>query len=216
MFDNLSKKFVIISSIIVIISVIFVLFNYKTRGLAYYGPHINENRQYMESHVGMGSTGNSNIELWLSFIGILSTLFAVFFVYTGFKIENTKEKIDSAEKRIFDLERKIQEEVYEYARQLEYCMSYIIQKQFDKALDALVVLRSEPFVLKDDRKINTCCFFLAHCYYEKGLSEKDDVKKKENIAVAVEYINQAISDPAHPFKNEIINAFNELDQQSTI
>jgi hypothetical protein len=214
MFNAINKKFLIVCVIFILISAGFVLLCRDGNAVIREELHTRENRQ--SQCFNQPTSGNSNIDSWLSFIGILTTLFAVFFVYTGFKIDNTKEKIDGAEKRILDLEKKIQEEIYEYARQLEYCMSYIVQKNFDKAIDALTVLRSEPIVLKDGRKINTCCFFLAHCYYEKGLVEKDIIKKKENLALAVEYINQAIIEPTHPFRNEIINAFNELDKKQNI
>lgn len=153
-------------------------------------------------------SSDTDVEHWLTFVSILTTLFAIFFVYTGFKIDSTKEKVDEAEKRVLNLEKNIQDEIYEYARQLEYCMSYIIQRQFDKAIDALTILRNEHFVLKDDRKINTCCFFLAHCYYERGLQESDQQKQQEDLAYAVAYIDQAIDDSMHPLKQEIINAFN--------
>jgi tetratricopeptide (TPR) repeat protein len=149
-----------------------------------------------------------NSERWMTFMSILATLFAVFFVYTGFKIDSTKDKVDEAEKRILETERKINEDIFEYGKQLEYAMSFIMQKQYQKAIDALTVLRNEPFVLKYDWKINTCCFFLAHCYYERGVSDRNP----EDLALAVEYINQAISDSSHPYKNEIINAFEALDK----
>ncbi len=154
-----------------------------------------------------------NSDKWMTVMTIISTIFAVFFVYTGFKIDSTKEKVDEASKNIIAIEKKINEDIYEYTTQLQYSMAFIVQKQYAKAIDALTVLRNEYFVLKDDRKINTCCFFLAHCYYERGITHIEDLKlKKEDLALAVEYINQAISDSSHPFKNEIINAFNALDQ----
>jgi hypothetical protein len=151
-----------------------------------------------------------NSDKWLTFMSILSTLFAVFFVYAGFKIESTKEKVDNAEKRVLDLEQKIEEDIYEYSRQLEYCMSFIMQKQFDKAIDALTVLRNEPFVLRDGRKINTCCFFLAHCYYERGIINRS----KDDLAIAVQYIDEAIEDDNHPFKMEIVKMFASMDNNS--
>jgi hypothetical protein len=206
--NMINKKFIILLIIFSLISALFVFFNYEwidaSNGLLM-------NHSTMFRNDGECNNSSLNTEPWLSFFGMLSTLFAVFFVYSGFKIDNTKEKIENAEKRIIELERKIQEDIYEYARQLEYCMSFIVQKQFDKAIDSLTVLRSEAFVLRDGRKVNTCCFFLAHCYYEKSLQESDNEKKKEDLAFAVEYINQAIEDPTHPFRSEIINAFNEAD-----
>lgn len=158
-------------------------------------------------------------EMWITFMSILATFFAVFFVYTGFRIETVKEKIedakdkvDGAEKKVSEIEKTIQEDIYEYAMQLQYCMSYIIQGEYGKAIDALTVLRNERCVLKDNNKINTCCFFLAHCYYEMGIRESNNQRKREDIALAIEYIDQAIKDPMHPLRNEIIDAFNLLDK----
>ena len=154
---------------------------------------------------------NNNVEKWLTFVSILSTIFAVFFVYAGFKIDSTKEKVDEAEKRILNLEKNIQEDIYEYARQLEYCMSYIVQHKIKKAIDALSILSHEHFVLKDNRKQNTCYFLLPHCYYEKSGKESGEVKK-ESLAEAVYNINLAIEDATHPLKIEIISAFNAVDK----
>ena len=196
---------------LILISAFFTILSYGHVAHAVDRPNFYQNGSALHYQIVDEGDKNINVEPWLTFFGILSTFFAIFFVYSGFKIENTKEKIEGMVRRVEEFEKKIQEEIYEYARQLEYCMSYIVQKQFDKAIDALTVLRNEYFVLKDSRKINTCCFFLAHCYYERGLSVVDSVKKKEDLALAVEYINQAISDPLHPLKMEIINAFTSLD-----
>ena len=100
-----------------------------------------------------------NSDRWMTWMSILSTIFAVFFVYSGFKIDNTVKAVDGHEKRMRD--------IHEYTVQLEYCMSFIIQKQYGKAIDALEVLRREGFVWNDSYKKNTCNFFLAHCYYER-------------------------------------------------
>jgi TolA-binding protein len=145
-------------------------------------------------------------ERWLTFMSMLATVFAIFFVYTGFKIDATKDKVDEASKRMGEIEKKA-EETLEYATQLQYAMSFIIQKQYDKAIDALTVLSKEYYVLKDSRKINTCDFFLAHCYYERGKPNRN----KDDLAMAVQYIDEAIEAPDHPFKNEIINEFKKLD-----
>lgn len=205
-----SEKRIVVIVILFILS--FLVFHIVFNRNRDYGDYRTTKHGYFYQNYTISGQNQSSSEDWLGFLGILSTIFAVFFVYTGFKIDSTKEKIDEAEKRIINLEKNIEEDIYEYARQLEYCMSFIIQKQFDKAIDSLVVLRNEPFVLKDNRKLNTCYFFLAHCFYEKSLHNSDKDRKKEDMALAVEYINQAIVDPLHPFRNEIINAFNELDK----
>ncbi len=124
------------------------------------------------------------------------------FVYSGFKIDDTVARVKEAEIRMRD--------IHEYTIQLEYCMSFILQKQYDKAIDALEVLRKEPLVWKDTNKRNTCNFFLAHCYYERGTARNDS----EDLAIAVQYIDDAINDAQNPFKMEIINKFNELDKSN--
>ncbi len=102
----------------------------------------------------------------MTFMAILSTIFAVFFVYSGFKIDDTVEKVKSAEKKIAGLADDMQD-IQEYTVQLEYCMSLVMQKQYTKSIDALEVLRKETFVWNDSSKRDTCNFFLAHCYYER-------------------------------------------------
>lgn len=140
---------------------------------------------------------------------IMSTIFAVFFVYAGFRIEDTKNKITEAKNSIKDTEKRVQEDILEYGIQSEYSMSYIMQKQYDKAIDALTVLRHEPFVLKDDRKINTCNYFLANCHYERGILQGEE----SDLAIAVNYIDDAIEDSNHPLKMEIINAFEKVNSK---
>ncbi len=141
-----------------------------------------------------------NSDRWITWMSILSTIFAVFFVYSGFKIDNTVKAVDGHEKRMRD--------IHEYTVQLEYCMSFIIQKQYGKAIDALEVLRREGFVWNDSYKKNTCNFFLAHCYYERWSIDKS----LDDLTLAVQYINEAIPDEsAHPFKIEIIDKFKEFD-----
>lgn len=109
---------------------------------------------------------SDNTDRWMTFMTILSTIFAVFFVYSGFKIDDTVEKVKSAEKKIVGLADDMQD-IQEYTVQLEYCMSLVMQKQYTKSIDALEVLRKESFVWNDSSKRDTCSFFLAHCYYER-------------------------------------------------
>ena len=153
------------------------------------------------------SEKEKNSDRWLTFTSILSTLFAVFFVYTWFKIEWTKNKVDEAEKRILENEKRFNEDIFEFAHQLQYAICYMLEKQYEKAIDAFTVLKSEPFVLKSSKKLNTCYYFLAHCYYERWVLEND----KWDIAIATEYIDLAIDNPLHPFKREIVEKFNEMN-----
>ncbi len=138
-----------------------------------------------------------NSDRWMTFMTILSTIFAVFFVWAGFKIENVKENLVWVRKDVKD--------TMEFWIQLQYCMSFIIQKQYDKAIDSLEVLRKESFVWYDSKNFNVCNFFIAHCYYEKG--------SKDDLAIAVDYVNQMYEDSElNPFKEEVIAKFEELDK----
>lgn len=200
---KISNNFIVKASILVVLSVIAHLMIYTLSSTGTYSGHDQFHNMFYPSN-----SQSSGTEQLLFFVTFLSTLFAIFFVYTGFKIDSTKEKVDEAEKRVLSAEKMFNEDILEYGNQLQYSMSFIVTKQYKKAIDALSVLRSEPMVLKDNRKINTCNFYLAHCYYEKGLLESS----KDDLALAVEYVDQAFEAEDHPFKLEIINAFNEMDK----
>lgn len=201
---KVSNNFILKASILIVLSVIAHLMLYMFSSAGTYSGHHQFHNIFYTNNSQSGGT-----EQLLFFVTFLSTLFAIFFVYTGFKIDSTKEKVDEAEKRVLSAEKMFNEDILEYGNQLQYSMSFIVTKQYQKAIDALSVLRSEPMVLRDNRKINTCNFYLAHCYYEKGLLENS----KEDLALAVEYVDQAFEAEDHPFKLEIINAFNELDKE---
>lgn len=105
--------------------------------------------------------------------------------------------------------KKIEEqagEEMEFSAQLKYGIHYMLSKEYEKAIDALIVLKSEPYTIKDPRNYNIVVYFLAICFYESGLPNNDI----EKISKAVEFINRAIEDPAHPLKNEIIAKYDEI------
>ncbi len=82
----------------------------------------------------------------------------------------------------------------------------MMSKQYNKAIDSLIVLRWEPFTIKDDRKLNSTNYFLAVCYYEQWIIDNDI----ELLAKAVDFINEAIELPEHPLRIEIIAKFEEM------
>ena len=139
-----------------------------------------------------------NTEKWMTFMSILSTLLAAFFVYAGFKIENVKEDLISQKRDI--------ENSFEYHTTLELAVSYLLKKQLEKSIDTLVVLKSEPFVLKDSNKLNTCYFFLANCFLELYKIDEDP----ENISKAYQFIDSSIEDINHPLKTEIYEEFEKI------
>jgi tetratricopeptide (TPR) repeat protein len=199
---NVSKDFILKACIILVASVAIHFFLYNSSG--------DSSKRHDKYHGFYAVEQQSdNSDHWIFFTTVLSTLFAVFFVYSGFKIDSSRDQINDAEKRIHAAEKKINEDLLEYTNQLQYAMSFILSKEFRKALDALKALRDSPAVLKDDRKINTCNFYLAHCYYEKGLQENSI----EDMALAVEYVEQAYEAPDQPFKLEVIEAFNKMNEQ---
>lgn len=83
-----------------------------------------------------------------------------------------------------------------------------MKKELDKALEVLIVLKSEPFVLKDNNRLNTCYFFLANIYFELFKRNEDD----EFIAKAYQFVDSAIEDETHPLKNEILEAFEKTQK----
>ncbi len=145
-------------------------------------------------------------DFWMTMMTILSTIFAVFFVYTGFRIEDVKQKVVSAKNELWEIESEMQDAL-EFNNQLMYATSFFLSRQYRKSIDAFSSLRSESFVLRDDRKRATLDFYLANCYYE----ERSLKTKKEDLAAAVYFIEGAIEDPDHPLKKEIIAKFEELD-----
>lgn len=172
----------------------------------YFWSKIGINQQDVFSNINMiGNNWSNNVDWWLTFMSILCTLFAVFFVYSWFKIDWTVEKIEESQKRIIKLEDDVKDDV-EFSNQLRYAISFLFSKQYNKAIDALIVLRSEPFVLKNDDRLNTCYFLLAHSYYEQWCQNKEI----EGVAKAVEFINLAIEDVNHPVRQEFIQKFEEM------
>jgi len=202
---SVSKDFILKACIILVASVAIHFFLYSSTQ-----EHFQNHDRHRGFYLVTEQTDNS--DYWIFFTTIFSTLFAVFFVYSGFKIDSSRDQINDAEKRIHTAEKKINEDLLEYTNQLQYAMSFILSKEFRKAVDALKALRDSPAVLRDDRKINTCNFYLAHCYYEKGLQENSI----EDLALAVEYVEQAYEAPDQPFKLEVIEAFNRMNEQDNV
>lgn len=149
---------------------------------------------------------------WMTIMTIFSTLFAVFFVYSWFKIDWTVNKVEEAEKRILILEKDAKDDM-EFANQLKYAIQYMLSRQYQKAIDALIVLRNEPFVLRNDYRLDSSSYFLAVCYFEQSLIyEKGNAidSAQEYISKAQQFITEAIDDPSHPLVLEIRDKFDIL------
>ena len=109
---NVSKDFIFKAIILLFFSVLIYLFTHS--------PSDNSHQRYPVVHCNYHAPQQeSDDDHWIFFMTVLSTLFAVFFVYSGFKIDASREKIDDAEKRINLAEKKINEELLEYTNQLQ-------------------------------------------------------------------------------------------------
>jgi hypothetical protein len=120
--------------------------------------------------------------------------------------------VEEAEKRILILEKEAKDDM-EFANQLKYAIQYMLSRQYQKAIDALIVLRNEPFVLKNDYRLDSCSYFLAVCYFEQGLiyEKQGDIDSvQEYISKAQQFITEAIDDPSHPLVLEIRDKFDIL------
>ena len=196
---------------IVVASVVIhlVLYNSGPQGMANY-------------YFYPAETFASNSDHWVFLMTIISTLFAVFFVYAGFKIDSTKEQVQDARNRITEMELKFNgviienktkmEDMTEYVLQLQYAMSFILSHQYNKAIDSLSSLKVEPMVRIDTQKSNVCNFFIAHCYYEKGVRNNS----KEDVADALIFMDMAMEDDSNPLKKEMKEAFEEMKNGSKI
>lgn len=149
----------------------------------------------------------NNVSDWVSFLWILTTLLAAFFIYSSRKIDNDLRKITDIKDSIKKIEENAKDEV-EFSSHLKYSIHYMLLKEYDKAIDSLIVLKSEPYTIKDSRNYNVVCYFLAVCYYEDWC-KKWDIEK---VAKAVEFIDKAIEDSTHPLKNEYIDKFVEMSK----
>lgn len=145
---------------------------------------------------------------WITFLSILSTLLAAFFIYSSWKIDNDLKKISKVKDSIKKIEETAVDEM-EFSSQLKYAIHYMMSKQYEKAIDALIVLRSESFTLKDSRNLNICYYFLAVCHYEEGINKQDI----EMLAKAVQFISEA-QDEDQPLRQEIIQKFDEMNTQN--
>lgn len=145
---------------------------------------------------------------WLSFLAIFITLLAAFFIYSSWKIDQDLRNITDIKDSIKKIEEQAKDET-EFSIHLKYAVHYMLSKQYSKAIDALIVLRAEPYVIRESRNINTVSYFLAVSYYEDAIRDVDNVDI-EKLAKAVQFINDAIEAADHPLKNEIIDKFSSL------
>lgn len=154
---------------------------------------------------------DANFSDWMTFLSILSTFLAAFFIYSSWKIDNDLTKISNVKESLKNIENEALDNT-EFSIQIKYAIHYMMSKQYNKAIDTLIVLKAEPFTIKDDRKLNSCFYFLAVCNYEQWLIDND----VELLAKAVQFINEAIEDEKHPLRIEIIAKFNEMNKIQSV
>lgn len=213
--DNLLFLFIII---ILIFTTLLVSWKLSINtSLLWTNISINE---YTLTWVVVNDSNTENIEIklkndkwttwdWINFLSIFTTLLAAFFIYSSWKIDNDLRKISDVKENLENIENEAIDNT-EFSLQLKYAIHYMMSKQYNKAIDSLIVLRAEPFTLKDDRKLNSCNYFLAVCYYEQWQIDNDI----DLLSRAVQFINEAIEDEGHPLRKEIIAKFSEMSKIS--
>ncbi len=175
---------------------------------------------------------------WITFMSILSTLFAVFFVYSSFKIDkdlkemnekayNFLEKLEKAyneklkalnekaEKEKEEIDKKNEEEKEELKRESEfikiidyYAKSISKKWDYEEAISWLSWMLEENYVLEDNDKYNNVLYYLSKAYYWKWLKENS----KEDLSRAIIYANEAIEDSNDPYKKMLIDKFRESEE----
>lgn len=89
-----------------------------------------------------------NTEKWMTFMSILSTLFAVFFVYSGFAINQNLEKVEE-QTREFKREKQNYENSFQIEKLIMDANIKSTRNQFEDALDLLDDLLRKDFVERD-------------------------------------------------------------------
>jgi hypothetical protein len=65
---------------------------------------------------------------------------AAFFIYSSWKIDNDLRKISNVKANLKNIENEAIDNT-EFSLQLKYSIHYMMSKQYNKAIDALIVLR---------------------------------------------------------------------------
>lgn len=120
-----------------------------------------------------------NINFRLMIVTLLSTIFAVFFVYSGFKIDTDLIKMDKKYKKINQEMSWELEEAKFYAK-LNYWLMFFNLSEYQKWIDFLVDLKN-TLINKD--YIYTCYLYIAQAYYNRYRSLPPEQKEdKLNMA----------------------------------
>ncbi len=178
---------------------------------------------------------NNNVDRWMTLMTILSTIFAVFFVYSGFRIDKdlreVQEKwydfLDKIEKKynekILDfservksekeeLNKKNEEEKEELRNELSFIreISYI-EKQINEIGNHDESIAKLNELLKDERnsnnneRYNRILLLVSKAYLWKWIQNNEILDLSQALVIAKE----AIEDASDPYIVRLVELFNE-------
>lgn len=186
-----------------------------------------------------------NTDRWLTFMTILSTLFAVFFVISSFKLDKDLKEIhqkwweylekldDKYKEKLKELDKKTEQEKEEinlkneqekeelktennFIRMTSYFRNDMVENwNYENVIVWLDDLLKEDYVQSDSEKINTVLFLLSKAYYWKWFKEWELYEHIDDLSRAIIYINEAIIDSNDPYKRMLIDRFNEMEEKNT-
>ena len=172
---------------------------------------------------------------WMNYMTILSTIFAVFFVYSWFKIDKDLREVQEKwysflekielkyQEKITQIEVKWEEEKNEIntrneqeKEELKNELAFIkiisyIERQINEEWnhdDAIIRLNE---LLKDEKnsnntdRYNQVIILVSKAYLWKWMQKKDIA----DLSEALVFANEAIEDATDPYKNKLIELFNE-------
>ena len=172
---------------------------------------------------------------WMSFMTILSTIFAVFFVYSGFKIDKDLRELHEKwngfldklelkyEEKIKQLERKTEEEKLEinikneeekeelrnensFIKQITYCEKQINEiGEYDEAIKSLNVLLKDEKNRDNNQRYNQIILLISKAFLWKWASNE----AIEDLSQALIFAKEAIEDASDPYIVKLVDLFNE-------
>ena len=162
---------------------------------------------------------NNNADRWLTYMSILSTIFAVFFVYSGFKINDNVEKYENILKQLEKHKKKWDQE--HQLMQLLYKVTYWRMKsEYENALDLLDDILRKDFVEIDNDKKYIVYKEIADTHYQMWESSEKSKENSANYQNAITYLERAIklkpdNEDNDIFLRELKNKYNEMDNLTT-
>lgn len=178
---------------------------------------------------------------WLTFMWILSTFFAAFFIYSSFKIDKDLREMNSTayaliEKLEKELERKVEQLRKESVNEIaalerksdqekeelrqernflnirDQIFSLLFESEFENA-KALLRSAEEAGFVTDDDKLNTLKYLWSKTYFAEwqNLTNNQRKERSDLLANAIIFAEQAIVDPNDPYRKSLLDAYNAMD-----